>query len=298
MNAAANNRSLAILTWRAPVTLARTLKALEPITHLFGERLVVCQESDPEEIRLAEQAGYTAIGTEENLGIQGGLKHAVKSAKAKRVLLLENDCHFLGDADDFERLLDKADQLMDVRPIRFVKMFPHTDKSTRRFLKYWRLENGRLKRRLRGHLRRTKSDLLLCAAIRVTPAKALPSHAIKPLGDSLFLTDSRYCPWSNRTNYLDRDFFLSQIVAFAEKNPTKRTFNGKPDLEHCITSSRRRAWWGQGWWRQQRFPILDVHPDFFGHFRLDRPENDEKRLRSATENWMPKSESTNSADPN
>jgi len=107
MNTATTDRSLAILTWRAPVTLARTLNALAPITHLFSERLVVCQESDPEEIRLAEQAGYTAIGTKENLGIQGGLKHAVESTEAKRVLLLENDCHFLGDANAFEGLLDR-----------------------------------------------------------------------------------------------------------------------------------------------------------------------------------------------
>ena len=292
MNTATTDRSLAILTWRAPVTLARTLNALAPITHLFSERLVVCQESDPEEIRLAEQAGYTAIGTVDNLGIQGGLKHAVESAKAKRVLLLENDCHFLGDAEGFERLLDRADQLMDTHPIRFVKMFPHTNQSVRRCLRYWRLENGRLKRTLRGHLLRNEADWLLCRTIRVVPDEILEIHPIKPQGDRLFLTNSRYCPWSNRTNYLDRNFFLEELIPFAERNPAKRVFNEKQDLEHCINPSKRR-----GWWRKKRFPILDVHPDFFGHFRLDRPEDDEKNLRGATENWMPRFESTNDPDP-
>lgn len=292
MNTATTDRSLAILTWRAPVTLARTLNALAPITHLFSERLVVCQESDPEEIRLAEQAGYTAIGTVDNLGIQGGLKHAVESAKAKRVLLLENDCHFLGDANAFEGLLDRADRLMDTQPIRFVKMLPHNSSPGRRFCKFWRLQDGRLKRRLRGYLRPDNANQVLSNAIGLVGADALPAHALKDMGDGLFLTDSRYCTWSNRTNYLERGFFLDELLPFAEAHPTRRAHNQHPDLEHRINSPGRRRWW-----RRQRFPILDGYPNFFGHLRLDRAENDIKRI-NGSENWMPKSESTNSADPN
>lgn len=170
---------------------------------------------------------------------------------------------------------------MNSSAIRFTKMHPHTNQNGKRFFKYWSVCDGKIKRRPLGYIRANKANLLLSKGISLVEPAVLPSEAVAEVGGRLFLTNSRYCTWANRANYLDRDFFLNELVTFAEENPTRRTHNNSADLEHSINSPWRRRWW-----RRQRFPILDVYPDFFGHLRLDRPEGDIKRINGSI-NWMP-----------
>ncbi|WP_196801211.1 glycosyltransferase family 2 protein [Thioalkalivibrio sp. AKL19] len=273
MDVSGGSRSLVVLTWKAPRTLARTLDTLAPLFPMFTERLVVCQEAQPEEMKIASRAGFQAVPLSENLGIQGGLKAAVQAATTQRVLLLENDCGFVGGAGIVADVLDRADQLMALSDVRFVKMQAMPDPPRRRFFRNWRFRNGQLNRRFAAFLRPENADGVLSEAVVFPRPDLLAPRAIEAVGDGLFLTDSRFAVWSNRANYLAKNFFLNELLPFAEANPTRRHCNGLPELEHRINAPFRR-WW----WRRNRFPLLVAHPGFFDHTRVDRPVGDSKWL--------------------
>jgi hypothetical protein len=265
--------ALSVLTWKAPDTLARTLPSLAPIATLFSERIVVCQESDPREIGIAREHGFTPIMLRENVGIQRGLAKCVEAPASDIVLVLENDCPFLGSGNDTGRILD-AISLVRGGKAHVVQMSLQ-EAPRGRYTRYWRLTDPP-RRNLRGLLLRSDADAVSSDAVFATPpAIPLGVEAISP---GLYLTSSAKRPWANRPFLTTKEFFLGELIAFAEANPTSRSVNGKPDLEHAI-SSRHNRWW----WRERGFSVGFMHPGLFGHQREDRPSTDEKGRQLATE---------------
>lgn len=262
--------TLSVLTWKAPLTLEKTLRSLEPILPLFSERLVICQESDLAEIKLADQFGFRAVATEKNSGIQNGLKLAVSAATNDLVLVLENDANYVGGSSNFSELCEVLDKMMSM-PIDHIRLGQLENPPSKRFYKFWRNQMPPARRfigYLRWNLANTrKYEALALPKIRTTASLS----GFKKLSDSFWVTTSKYTTWTNRSFLTRKKFFLDQLVPFAEEHPTSRLINGYPDLEHPINCSKNR-----NWWRAQNFSIGISVPGIFGHSRYDRNEMDEK----------------------
>ena len=262
--------TVAILTWNAPKTLQRTLASLAPIAGLFAERLVVCQESHAEEMALAERYGFKAVGTAENLGVQGGLQRCVEAASSPAVLVLENDNLYCGGDAGVADLEAALTLMAERRPfcIRLNQVI-----RNHKYRTFW--GGGYPPRRtLAAMLRPRVARTYLAYALyqdNFDPAGELPF--LERVGERIWLTDSRYLPWSNRAFLVWRDRFLGELIAFANSHPTSKLVNGRPGLESQINHPKNR-WW----WREQQFPIAICAPGLFGHRRHDRDPNDEKWL--------------------
>ena len=263
------NSSMALLTWKSPATLERTLKSLAVIASDFGDKLVICQEGSKEELSLASRFGYRAIPTAKNLGILGGLKKAVFEADHNSVLLLENDANFIGSKDDISVLSDIAGHLIDGK-IEYCCLMERQSGPTSRYSKYWS-HQWPPKKTLLSYLRPQIARSVKAESLRFSPDDVTSCDFGTLLGDNLWKTDSRYFRWSNRAKFLQKSFFLDQLVSFAEGNPTDRTVNGLMDLEHQINAPKQRDWY-----IKQKFSLAIHREGLFGHERYDRPDGDEK----------------------
>jgi hypothetical protein len=261
--------TLSILTWKAPDTLRKTLESLEPIRELFHERIVICQESDPREIDMATQYGYRPIAIPYNAGIQEGLALAVEKSTTQLVLVLENDCNYIG-GESGKTQLETCLSLFDKHNIDVIRLSELPDKPRKRYAKYWG-NKFPPRRTVLGMLRWKEADSCKGEAISFDEVESNAMPEIRGLGNQVFLTNSKYVAWTNRAFMINKDFFLNRVLSFARSNPTSRLVNGLPDLEHAMNSPTNRNWWRNGGFR-----IGLVRPGLFGHKRYDRPDLDEK----------------------
>lgn len=263
--------ALAVLTWKSPVTLERTLTALEPIRSLFEEAVVLCQESDPAEIQLAKSHGFRAIRLGENVGIQNGLKQAVANCSHPHVVLLENDCLLSCEPKVAMTTIRSMSRLFLEKKIDYGVLQELPKGPGKTFHKYWSLKGPRMQRTFLGHIRKSNANSVACEALGCEPAVAFPEAVLENIDDFVYLTNSRYRRWSNRAVYVSKEFFLGKLIPFVEANPTSRHCNGHPELEHRINASGKRKWW-----RSQKFRIAVAKPGLFGHRRFDRSSSDDK----------------------
>jgi len=263
--------SLAMLTWRAPKTLAHTLERLNPILCLFKDRVIVCQESDPQEIAIAENHGFRVVALKANVGIQHGMQHAVEACNNDQVLFLENDVVLEESEATSCWILTRLNALLEAGEINFAKLrrlpLAPRDKVTQ----YWRVTDGRPARRLYGTLRWNRANQIASELVCANLVPGFRSPYLTDHGNGLYLTDSKYCRWENLAVFMNRPFFLDRLIPFAIANPTSRGVNGQPDLEHRVNSASNRYWWAK-----QRFSAAIVKPGLFGHRRLDRLASDDK----------------------
>lgn len=267
--------SLSILTWKAPDTLSRTLQSLEPLRELFRERIVICQESDPREMDLAMQYGYRPIAVPYNAGIQEGLALAVEKSTSELVLVLENDCNYIG-GEPGKTQLETCLSLFKAHHIDVIKLGELPAHPRKKYMKYWGSKFPP-KRTPLGMLRWNEANLYKGEVLAYAEFEPSAVPEIERLTDHLFLTSSRHAVWTNRAFLVSKDFFLGRLLQFARSHPTSRLVNGLPDLEHAINSPKNR-----NWWRNANFRIGLVKPGLFGHRRYDRPALDEKRGANAT----------------
>lgn len=267
------NVSLAILTWKAPKTLQHTLQNLEPILDLFDERIVVCQESDPDEVELAREYGFEVVALETNVGIQNGMKAAFEACANELVLFLENDLVLKADRDEVEGILAVIGKDLLEGRAEFAKLRYLPESRKKSFRRYWRLSDGRPKRRLLGYVRYGVASSMAADTLHFDLSPGLVTPYLVDRGGGIYATSSRYSKWENRAVFVRRSFFLNVLIPFAESHPTSRAVNGHPDLEHRINSKKNKSWW-----RGRNFRLLIAHPGLFGHRRLDRWAGDDKWL--------------------
>lgn len=149
--------SLSVLTWKAPQTLGKTLESLEPLHELFSERIVICQESDPREMKLAARHGFHAVAVPHNVGIQEGLALAVEKAASDLVLVLENDCNYVG-GEAGKVQLQTCLSLFKTHCFDVVKLGELPTIPRTKYMKYWGSQFPP-KRTLLGMLRRNEANL-------------------------------------------------------------------------------------------------------------------------------------------
>jgi len=265
--------SLAMLTWKAPKTLQHTLQNLEPILDFFDEKIIVCQENDPEEIALARQYGFMAVPLDTNVGIQHGMKLAFESCSNELVLFLENDLVLKAGRDETRKILTTIGTELAEGRAEFAKLryLPESRKKT--FRRYWCLSRGRPRRRMLGYIRYGAANSMAADVLHFEVAPGKDFSYLADLGNGVYQTFSRYSKWENLAVFARKSFFLNTLIPFAESHPTSRMVNGHPDLEHRINSKKNKSWW-----RGSNFKILIATPGLFGHRRLDRWAGDDKWL--------------------
>ena len=263
--------SLVILTWKAPKTLKHTLENLVPLLDLFDEKIIVCQESDPEEIALAENHGFKPIALNTNVGIQYGMKQAFESCHNEQVLFMENDLVLKASREEAVRTLDAISNALAEGSAEFAKLRYLPESTKKSFKRFWRCRDGRPRRRLLGYLRYRTANLTASDVLHLDIAPGLKTEFLTDIGNGLYATTSEFSKWENRALLAKRSFFLGVLIPFAESHPTSRNVNGMPDLEHRINSRANRDWW-----IDSRFKHLIACPGLFGHRRLDRYSKDDK----------------------
>jgi hypothetical protein len=263
--------SLAILTWKAPKTLQNTLQSLEPILDQFEERIIVCQESDPGEIELAERYGFKPIALKTNVGIQYGMKKAFEACSNEQVLFLENDLVLIPPKEEVVRIISAISDALAEGKAEFAKLRYLPASGRNSYKRFWKCTDGRPVRRLYGYLRYQLANLRASEVLLLGVAPGIKTEFLTDIGNGLYATTSEYSSWENRAFLAIRSFFLQEIIPYAESHPTSRTVNGMPDLEHRINSPANR-----NWWRKSKYKHLIAHPGLFGHRRLDRYVKDEK----------------------
>lgn len=261
--------SLSVLTWKAPKTLENTLAALTPIAHLFSERYVICQEGDPDEVRIATGFGFEPVATTENLGIQEGLARCGEVPTAEHIMVVEGD-NMLTQDPDAPLLLAEAVRQMDRHAIAAFQLQERLTTPSSRFRRYWKAGLP-LRPTLVGRMRPGPALARMNEALAFPEIAANGNAHIEKLADRLYCTHSDCLNWSNRPFLTTKSFFLGELVAFARKNPGTKRVNGMPDLEHPVNCPANRHWW-----RGNRFAMGMIYPGLFHHNRLERPPADEK----------------------
>ena len=93
--------SVAILSWKSPLTLRNTLASYKEngLLDLTDDVTIFFQEMSEADIAIAEQFDIQSIGSTENIGIGAAITKLVKNAKHEYVLFLENDWELVEPAD-------------------------------------------------------------------------------------------------------------------------------------------------------------------------------------------------------
>lgn len=102
----------AVLTWRSPRTLQRSLSSYRKrgLDRLLHQRLVLVQEGGGEEAEIARSFGWEAIVEDTNIGIGPAYARLVGCASAELFLFLE--CDWLLTEDPRRQMAASADLIM------------------------------------------------------------------------------------------------------------------------------------------------------------------------------------------
>lgn len=272
---------LAMLSWRAPETIRRTLSALTLLeSHIFSDRVIFFQEISNEDRSVAAQYGMRAVGNNSNRGIREGIKAAITHCEADIVLFLECDCLQLESLVSAEAQIccaahHIAQGDLHVCRLRHTRRPGEDFSGYKKFLRYWpsSTETRLFQKTIcaaRRVLRPAKATRLIGNAVMDSPdADQRFPEWIDKLDSGLMRINSRVIPWTNQSILVNKSWFLETLLPYAESHMRSQLLNGYPYLEPELNCR---------WWRQQKFRVGQSLPGIFTHHRLDRPQGDQKTL--------------------
>ncbi len=256
--------SIGVLSWRAPETLNRTLGTYRHgrLAECAGEAVVFFNEiADSDEIPPTAAAdGWRRTGDARNLGLLGGMDALARAMTGRYLLMLQNDCPLVADADTTRRYLSDAVKLIADGTADIVRCrsrtFPGQGFADAK--KYARYHGDGLGPAVRRFFRPGKAHRMIGRAPYAVPDadRRFPDH-IKRHGEFL-VVDSEVMNFSDQPFLISRALMLD-LLDWAKAHPKKRTLNGFQVLEINLNTS---------WWRQQHFKIA-VGEGIFTHARLD-----------------------------
>lgn len=282
-----HNVTLALISWRAHLTLERTLASFEEadILSCFGSRQIHFNEICDADRAIADRFGFQAHGTPSNLGIFGAVDKLAAEVDTPYVLFVENDCPLATDRDGFldmmtSALADIAEAGVDVVMMRSRRQpgdpFWRADRYRRHFAVHDALlpeppscsrtapplpadPISRLKRAFEDRRRPSLRGAAIYA--EEDPSVRHPS-AIRRSPNGNWLTSSRYLQWSNCCFLTRTDFLRNVVLDRVRTHPAPTTLNGHQDIEAALKYGK--------WWRRQSFVLAQSEPGPFTHRRLDR----------------------------
>lgn len=221
--------TLALLSWGAHRTLINTLESYKTFGISAQEKIIFFQEITKDDRRIADKYGYTAIGSQSNIGIAQAYRKLVEAATEDTFLFLENDWVALESGE----AINRAQELLyegsaDVVRLRH-RRFPGSPLWTLQF---------------QGNEYSRPSHLLDSVHWQEHPDEVFPE--IKKSGE-FYITDARYANWTNNPTMF-RTQWLRSFDRF-----------GSRDIEVDL----------QPWWEKQSGIIVAQHETgIFTHKRI------------------------------
>lgn len=269
-----------ILSWKSHKTLEKSLQSYRAVDFksLFDEVKIIFQEISSSDRELARKYNYDYVGSETNLGIQGGHQLICNTIKTDYILVLENDNPVVEPSSIVYARLLQALELLQSGKIDMMRL-RHRWKfgegfSLDKYLKYFDIKNlhenychDKIKyNKVNSFTKKAKRFFRPSKALRVCgygmyyekfPDKLFPKY-IKKLDDEVYGVSSYIMPWTNQSVLLKRELY-QELLEYAVKNPSSRTANSFQDLEKPLNSS---------WWRKQNYQI-GIGEGIFTHNRFD-----------------------------
>lgn len=262
---------LGILSWKGAESLLSSLVSYkqENLFSLFDEKVIFLPEQREIETDIAREAGLTIFGHPQNLGILGGFKALAESMTAEYVLLLENDCPLIENYREAKRQIEHSVHLLETGKADIIRLrsrrFAGQDWETvRKYRAYYPEETASFPTKIISVFKR------LCRPFKTSRLKAwslyvshkevtkFPNHIVYDAENDIYTVSSRYMPWTNQSIFLRRDFFLNDIIKYAENAPTTRRINGFRNLEIEMNSA---------YWRNKNYTIA-IPAGLFTHKRI------------------------------
>jgi hypothetical protein len=271
--------TLAMLSWRAPATVAHTLASYQSanILDIFGKYHLHFNEITDQDRAMSARFPFTVTGSPENLGIFGGVDALAQATTTPFILVVENDCPLDTDRAGLIAMVQSAladmgelnvpafmmrSRLNPGEPFwrraryeeRFAILRPlgsACDHPAQRIPLLQRAYEDRRRSSLRGSAIYAEAD----------PVLRHP-RIIKRSPRGNWITRSRYLQWSNCCFLAKTDFLRDVILNHVRNNPSKTSLNGHQDIEAALKDGR--------FWRRLNVPIGQSEPGPFTHKRLDR----------------------------
>ena len=271
-----NNLNIGILSYKAHKTLRASLEThvKTGLTSLPRKFFIYYNDLNESDTALAREFNLPHFGGQ-NSGIYGGFRAIAELSDTEYVLILENDILTLSD----QGLHEGIQSCLEDMKTRNINVFclrsrhlPGQGMSDRKYRQAFGIHHpinknyksyktnilAQLSMRAKhGYLSKFKSRAIM---FEKDPEIAQP-EAIQKLPSGNYITDSRYCNWTNQSLLVNREFFLNVICQRVEKHPDPRLVNGFQDIERALNSI---------WWRRRKEPIGFSATGFFTHGRIDR----------------------------
>lgn len=214
---------------------------------LADEVVVAFNGLDEDGRNLAAEFDLPVIGTEANTGILGGFKMLAEGLKSDIVLLLENDLPLIESVREMKRQISiaraaLADEEVDVFRFRHRIKPGYRDQAAWKFRRYY---EPSILAQLRRVVRPGKAMKMIGNSIYVYTEPDQIFDEIERMPDGWFKISAKHITWTNQSIMIRRQFFLDEILAYAETHPSNRTVNGFPDIEKELNSSH---WRNSGWY--------------------------------------------------
>lgn len=256
--------SIGVLSWKAHETLRKTLSSYRYLLPLVDEAVIFFNSITDDDRKIAEEFGFRAEGTAENLGILGGTLSLVRCLREDMVLLLQNDNPVNVSPEVLATRISNAKKMLadgEVDMVRMWNRFDPTFSDKVKYLRYFPAEGAAdtVKLKLRRFLRPLKARRMAARAYAVM-ADPTSRHP-----DIFSWRQGELTSTSQHINYSDQPFMAHREKALellewadAHKNGS-RTLNGRPVPEIIINGRS---------WRKRKMRIA-VTDGVFAHARYD-----------------------------
>ncbi|MGU3374201.1 hypothetical protein [Chryseobacterium sp. M5A1_1a] len=223
--------SICILSWKTGKTLKNTLKSYSKfgLLNMAEDIVILFQEVNEEDKKLADQYKIRYIGLQDNIGIGKGMKMLAENAVCENILFLEHDWELIEDQKTVFTQLKSGQEMLD---------------NGFDVIRYRSRENPGyplISIRHKGNELDYYDDWHECTSPHLLeslhwldPAVDFPDK-IQKQGE-YFITTSRWANWTNNPYLVKRKFLLETIIPFSGETAS---------LERNIAS----------WWVKQNFRI-------------------------------------------
>ena len=256
--------SLGLLSWRAHETLRKTLASYKSLLPLVDEAVIFFNSITDEDRAIADEFGFRAEGTQDNLGILGGTLSLVKCLHGDLVLLAQNDNPVNVSPDVLRERIESAKNMLlsgtaDI--VRLWNRYDPTFSDRSKFLRYWPGEGApdRCKLKLRRLLRPFKAIRMAGKAYAALQDPSLRHPEIFTKIDGAYISDSRFVNYSDQPYMAYRTKALELLEWADAHKEGRRTLNGFPSQETIINGP---------YWKKQKLKIA-ITDGVFAHARYD-----------------------------
>ena len=256
--------SIGVLSWKAHTTLRKTLSSYKYLIPLVDEAVVYFNSITDEDRAIAQEFGFRAEGTSENLGILGGTLSLARCLRGDMILLLQNDNPVNVSPDVLSARITSAKRFLKDGIVDIVSMRDRFDPSfsdKSKYLRYWPADGmaDTLSLRLRRCVRPVKARRMIGRAASVMRDPSVRHPEVFSNMDGAFVSDSRFVNYSDQPFMAFREFAL-ELLEWADANKCgSRTLNGRAVPEIVINGP---------YWRRKRIRIA-ITDGIFAHARYD-----------------------------